>query len=200
MKADDSSPIHSITSHHSARKSHRTADAPPDITNCPTQSSRREMELIRQRRSTVVRRSTDIPALGQPHEERERGGSRNVGAANVVAENVPGRAIHNLLLLARTDNQREELRAFLVAILDVAPSTRLQYGRMLRSMLEMDRTPLDMMILGFKKLRRDWEQSRCAHRQRKGWINLSAAGPIGRNVLFFDLRGRWRVVGPGLRP
>ncbi|RNC36876.1 selenocysteine-tRNA-specific elongation factor [Trypanosoma cruzi] len=25
---------------------HRTADAPPDITNCPTQSSRREMELI----------------------------------------------------------------------------------------------------------------------------------------------------------
>ncbi|RNC55221.1 SH3 domain protein [Trypanosoma cruzi] len=67
MKADDGSPIHSTTSRYSAKTSHRTADAPPDISNCPTQSSRRAMELIRQRRSTVVRRSTDIRALGQPH-------------------------------------------------------------------------------------------------------------------------------------
>ncbi|KAF8277844.1 putative trans-sialidase [Trypanosoma cruzi] len=36
--------------------------------------------------------------------------------------------------------------------IDVAPSTRLQYARMLRSMLEMDRTPLDMMILGLQKI------------------------------------------------
>ncbi|EKG08488.1 hypothetical protein TCSYLVIO_000364 [Trypanosoma cruzi] len=36
--------------------------------------------------------------------------------------------------------------------IDVAPSTRLQYARMLRSMLEMNRTPLDMMIMGLQKI------------------------------------------------
>ncbi|ESS55360.1 hypothetical protein TCDM_13174 [Trypanosoma cruzi Dm28c] len=45
----------------------------------------------------------------------------------------------------------ESYAAFLMAI-EVAPSTRLQYARMLRSMLEMDRTPLDMMILGSQKI------------------------------------------------
>ncbi|KAF8281406.1 trans-sialidase, putative [Trypanosoma cruzi] len=45
----------------------------------------------------------------------------------------------------------ESCAAFLMAI-DVAPSTRLQYARMLRSMLEMNRTPLDMMILGLQKI------------------------------------------------
>ncbi|KAF8295517.1 hypothetical protein TcYC6_0094350 [Trypanosoma cruzi] len=111
IKADDGSPIHSTTSRYSAKTSHRTADAPPDIKNCPTQSSRRAMELIRQRRSTVVRRSPDIPALGQPHEERERGASRDVGAAKVGAENVPSGAIYNTLVLARTADQRGELCA-----------------------------------------------------------------------------------------
>ncbi|ESS55642.1 hypothetical protein TCDM_12874 [Trypanosoma cruzi Dm28c] len=45
----------------------------------------------------------------------------------------------------------ESCAAFLMAI-DVAPSTRLQYARMLRSMLEMNRTPLDMMIMGLQKI------------------------------------------------
>ncbi|EKF98945.1 hypothetical protein TCSYLVIO_010151, partial [Trypanosoma cruzi] len=45
----------------------------------------------------------------------------------------------------------EGCAAFLMAI-DVAPSTRLQYARMLRSMLEMNRTPLDMMIMGLQKI------------------------------------------------
>ncbi|KAF8279025.1 hypothetical protein TcBrA4_0107560 [Trypanosoma cruzi] len=45
----------------------------------------------------------------------------------------------------------ESCAAFLMAI-DVAPSTRLQYARMLRSMLEMNRTPLDMVILGLQKI------------------------------------------------
>ncbi|ESS55371.1 hypothetical protein TCDM_13163 [Trypanosoma cruzi Dm28c] len=67
------------------------------------------MELIRKRRSTVVRRSTDTSALGQLYEESKRGGSRDVGAVNVGAENVPGRAIQNLLPHARTANERGEL-------------------------------------------------------------------------------------------
>ncbi|RNC31850.1 hypothetical protein TcCL_Unassigned05605 [Trypanosoma cruzi] len=46
MGEEDGSPIHSTASRYSAQKSHRTADAPPDITNCPTQSLRRAMELI----------------------------------------------------------------------------------------------------------------------------------------------------------
>ncbi|KAF8288662.1 hypothetical protein TcBrA4_0006460 [Trypanosoma cruzi] len=45
----------------------------------------------------------------------------------------------------------ESCAVFLMAI-DVAPSTRLQYVRMLRPMLEMNRTPLDMMIPGLQKI------------------------------------------------
>ncbi|RNC45917.1 selenocysteine-tRNA-specific elongation factor [Trypanosoma cruzi] len=108
--ADDGSSIQSATSHQSAQAAHRAADAPPDLSNCPTKSSRRAMELIRKRRSTVVRRITDIPALGQLYEESKRGRSRDVCAVNVGAENVPSRAIHNLLLHARTADERGELR------------------------------------------------------------------------------------------
>ncbi|RNC34958.1 putative trans-sialidase [Trypanosoma cruzi] len=50
----------------------------------------------------------------------------------------------------------ETCAAFLMAI-EVAPSTRLQYARMLRSILEMNRTPLDMMILGIQKIAARWE-------------------------------------------
>ncbi|KAF8277137.1 hypothetical protein TcYC6_0017560 [Trypanosoma cruzi] len=107
MKADDGSPTHSTTSRYSARTSHRTADAPPDILNCSTQSSRRAMELIRQRRSTVVRRPPDIPALGQY--ESKRGGSRDVCAVSVEAENDSSGAICNLLPQARTADERGEL-------------------------------------------------------------------------------------------
>ncbi|ESS62153.1 trans-sialidase [Trypanosoma cruzi Dm28c] len=55
----------------------------------------------------------------------------------------------------------ESCAAFLMAI-DVAPSTRLQYARMLRSMLEMNRTPLDMVILGLQKIaaRSETQQAR----------------------------------------
>ncbi|KAF8281539.1 phosphatidylinositol 3-related kinase, putative [Trypanosoma cruzi] len=151
MNADDGSPIQSATSHHYARTLHRTADAPPDLSNCPTQSSGRAKELIRKRRSIVVRRITDIPALGQ-YEERERGGSINVCAVKVGAENVPSGAIYSLLLHARTADERGELRGLLMAILDVAPWTRLQYARKLRSMSQMNGTPLDMMILGLQKI------------------------------------------------
>ncbi|ESS61054.1 hypothetical protein TcG_04305 [Trypanosoma cruzi] len=106
MNADNGSPSHSTTSHYL----HRTADAPPYISNCPTQSSGKAMELICQRRSTVVRRITGSSALGQLYEESERGRSRDVGAVNVGAGNVPGGAIHNLLPHARTADERGELR------------------------------------------------------------------------------------------
>ncbi|KAF8288840.1 putative trans-sialidase [Trypanosoma cruzi] len=45
----------------------------------------------------------------------------------------------------------ESCAAFLMAI-EVAPSTRMQYARMLRSMLQMDRTPLGMAISGLQKI------------------------------------------------
>ncbi|RNF09563.1 hypothetical protein TcG_09643 [Trypanosoma cruzi] len=109
MNAGDGSPIQPATSHQSSQASHRAADAPPDLSNCPTQSSGRAMELIRKRRSTVVRRSTDISALGQLYEESERGRSRDVGAVNVGEENVSSGAIHNLLPHARTADERGEL-------------------------------------------------------------------------------------------
>ncbi|RNE97600.1 hypothetical protein TcG_12524 [Trypanosoma cruzi] len=109
MNAGDGSPIQSATSHQSAQASHRAADAPPDLSNRPTKSLTRAMELIRKRRSTVVRRIADIPALGQLYEGSERGGSRDFFAVNVGAENVPSVAIYNLLLHARTADERGEL-------------------------------------------------------------------------------------------
>ncbi|KAF8292218.1 hypothetical protein TcYC6_0120000 [Trypanosoma cruzi] len=109
MGAEDGSPIHSTTSHQSSQASHRAADVPPDILNCPTHSSRRAVELIRQRRSTVVRRITDVSALGRLREEGERGGPRNVDAVNVGAENVSSWATYDLFA-ART-NSRSTRRA-----------------------------------------------------------------------------------------
>ncbi|KAF8276083.1 hypothetical protein TcBrA4_0131160 [Trypanosoma cruzi] len=70
------------------------------------------MELIRQRRSTVVRRDTDISALGRPHKEGERCGLINVGAVNVEAENASSGQFSTLfffLLHARTADERGEL-------------------------------------------------------------------------------------------
>ncbi|KAF8299861.1 hypothetical protein TcYC6_0062700 [Trypanosoma cruzi] len=67
------------------------------------------MELIRQRRSTVVRRNTDVSALGQLYEESKRGRSRDVCAVKVGAENVPSGAIYDFLPHARTNNGRGEL-------------------------------------------------------------------------------------------
>ncbi|KAF5218947.1 trans-sialidase [Trypanosoma cruzi] len=54
----------------------------------------------------------------------------------------------------RTHEQpiNEKSRAAFLMAIEVAPSTRLQHARMLRSMLEMNRTPLDMMILGLQKI------------------------------------------------
>ncbi|RNC41256.1 hypothetical protein TcCL_NonESM09204 [Trypanosoma cruzi] len=103
MNAGDGSSIQS------SQAAHRTADAPPDLSNCPTKSSGRAMELIRKRRSTVVRRIADISALGQLYEENKRGRSRDVGAVNVGAANVPRGAIHDFLPHARTADKRGEL-------------------------------------------------------------------------------------------
>ncbi|ESS62722.1 hypothetical protein TCDM_09594 [Trypanosoma cruzi Dm28c] len=109
MNAEDGGSIQSATSHQPAQAAHRAADAPPDLSNCPTKSSGRAMELIRQRRSTVVRRNTGSSALGQLYEESKRGRSRDVGAVNVGAWNVPSGAIQNLMLHARTADERGEL-------------------------------------------------------------------------------------------
>ncbi|KAF8303035.1 hypothetical protein TcBrA4_0049780 [Trypanosoma cruzi] len=65
----------------------------------------------------------------------------------------------------------ESCAVFLMAI-DVAPSTRLQYARMLRPMLEMDRTPLGMMILGLQKIAARSETKEEMHqviRSRTDW-------------------------------
>ncbi|RNC37804.1 trans-sialidase [Trypanosoma cruzi] len=84
----------------------------------------------------------------------------------------------------RTNEQpmdEESCAVFLMAI-EVAPSTQQQYARMLRSMLEMDRTPLDMAALRLQKVavRSETRQTRQARplteeemnqviRSRTGW-------------------------------
>ncbi|RNC54061.1 hypothetical protein TcCL_ESM08571, partial [Trypanosoma cruzi] len=112
MNAGDGSPIQSATSHHYAQALHRTADAPPDLSNRPTQSSRMATELIRQRRSTVVQRITDIPALGQLYEESKQGGSRNVCAAKVGAENVTSTQFTTLCRTHEQPMNKESCAAF----------------------------------------------------------------------------------------
>ncbi|EKG07421.1 phosphatidylinositol-4-phosphate 5-kinase-like, putative [Trypanosoma cruzi] len=98
-RADDGGRTHSAIPRQGSRASHRTADAPSDPSNRPTQSSRRATELMRQRRSTVARRIADIPALGRLFEDSERGGLRNVGAAKVGAGTAPDETICNVFCL-----------------------------------------------------------------------------------------------------
>ncbi|ESS55140.1 hypothetical protein TCDM_13406 [Trypanosoma cruzi Dm28c] len=101
---------------------------------------------------TVARRTSDIHALDKLHEGSERGGSRDVCAVNVEAENVPSGQFTTFCCTHERPINSESRAAFLAAIVCVAPSTRRQHARMLRPMLQMDRTPLDMMILGLQKL------------------------------------------------
>ncbi|RNC48196.1 hypothetical protein TcCL_NonESM01971 [Trypanosoma cruzi] len=150
MNAGDGSPIQPATSHQSSQAAHRTADAPPDVSNCPTQSAGRAMELIRKRRSAVVRRIADVSALGQLYEESERGGSRDVGAVNVGAENVSSWAIHDFLLHARTADQRGEL----CGLFDGNRSGAIDptAARQDAAVHVADGTPLTMVILGLQKI------------------------------------------------
>ncbi|RNC55727.1 hypothetical protein TcCL_ESM06765 [Trypanosoma cruzi] len=90
---------------------HRQRTAQPmlhPIFQISRRNRRRAMELIRRRRSIVVRRIADISALGR-YEERERGRSRDVGAVNVGAGNVPSGASPKILPHARTHDERGEL-------------------------------------------------------------------------------------------
>ncbi|RNC52963.1 SH3 domain protein [Trypanosoma cruzi] len=111
MKADDGGHTHSATHHQSPQKSsHRTADASSDRSNCPTQSTRREEEMARE---MWVKSNWE----------------QRMSLAGQVSK------------FCRTHAppiNKESCAAFLMAMLDVAPPTRLQHARMLRSMLEMD--------------------------------------------------------------
>ncbi|KAF8288628.1 hypothetical protein TcBrA4_0007380 [Trypanosoma cruzi] len=109
------------------------------------------MELIRQRRSTVVRRNTGGSAWASYMRKA------NEAAREMCAPSTWERGMSlagKFTTFCRTHEQpmnEEGCAVFLMAI-EVAPSTRLRHARMLRSMLEMDRTPLDMMILGLQKI------------------------------------------------
>ncbi|EKF33070.1 mucin TcMUCII, putative [Trypanosoma cruzi marinkellei] len=107
--------------------------------------------LVQQQRPAVARRITEKNVLAPLCVGSERGGSRNEDAVNVGAEDVPSGA--NLQPFCRTHERpinEESLAALLMAI-DVAPPTRLQYARKPRSMLQMDRTPLDAAASGVTK-------------------------------------------------
>ncbi|KAF8276954.1 hypothetical protein TcBrA4_0123190 [Trypanosoma cruzi] len=71
----------------------------------------------------------------------------------------------------------ESRAAFLMAILDVAPSTRLQYARMLRSMLEINSTPLGMAILGSRRIaaRSETKQARPLTKEERDQVIRSRA-------------------------
>ncbi|RNC38262.1 hypothetical protein TcCL_NonESM12506 [Trypanosoma cruzi] len=64
----------------------------------------------------------------------------------------------------------ESCAAFLMGIFDVAPPAQPQHARMLRSMSQMDRTPLGMAILGLQKIaaRKETKQVRPSTKERGG--------------------------------
>ncbi|RNC38675.1 phosphatidylinositol 3-related kinase, partial [Trypanosoma cruzi] len=104
-----------------------------------TRINRREGQWsLSAKKFTVARRTSDIPALDKLHEGSERGGLRTVCAANVGAENVPSGQFTTFCCTHERTMNEESCAAFLVAIFGVAPLTRRQYARMLRSMLQMD--------------------------------------------------------------
>ncbi|RNC34517.1 putative SH3 domain protein [Trypanosoma cruzi] len=142
---------------------------------------------MRQRRSTVVPRITDIFALGQLHEKGERVGSRNVCPPTWKQRmSLAGQ----FTTFCRTHEQpinEKSCAVILMAILDVAPSTRPQHARMLRSVLRMDRTPLDMMILGLKETaaRSETKQQR---QQSRAIYRRCACASSGRNSMAPPMR------------
>ncbi|ESS54903.1 hypothetical protein TCDM_13675 [Trypanosoma cruzi Dm28c] len=134
MKADDGSHIHSTTHHQSPEyfAPHRRRFI--RSFRLPTELTRRAEEMAREMWATSGWKQRMLLA-GQ------------------------------FTTFCRTHEQptnEESCAVFLMGILGVAPSTRPRHARMLRSMLEMNRTPLDMMILGLQKLRRDRRRSKRA--------------------------------------
>ncbi|EKF26241.1 hypothetical protein MOQ_010076, partial [Trypanosoma cruzi marinkellei] len=107
LEADDGR-THSATDRQPAQASHRTAYAPSDSSNCATQSPRRAMELVHQRRPTVLRRGPKHLALGRPHKEGGRFVLRTVGAVGVRAENVLCRQFSMFFFRTRKRLMNEE--------------------------------------------------------------------------------------------
>ncbi|EKF38802.1 RNA helicase, putative [Trypanosoma cruzi marinkellei] len=206
MKAEGGGPIHFTTSHQFAQASHRTADASSDLSNCPTQSTRSATVLLRKRRSTVARRITDIPALDRPREEGERGGSRDVGAVNVGAEDVPSGQFQTFCRTHERPTSEEGCAALLMAI-DVAPSTRLQHARVLRSMLQMHRIPLEMLLLVLQKIAAGSETKQARPSTKESYLKFGAHTITGTKEtltlklpLTFWLRGGAHCSYTGIPP
>ncbi|EKG00941.1 hypothetical protein TCSYLVIO_008093 [Trypanosoma cruzi] len=79
----------------------------------------------------------------------------------------------------------ESCAVFLMAILDVAPLNQLRYARMLRSMLEMYRTPLDVVILWTQKVavRSETKQARSLTKEEMNQVIRSRTDWKERVVL-----------------
>ncbi|EKF30205.1 hypothetical protein MOQ_005990 [Trypanosoma cruzi marinkellei] len=70
----------------------------------------------------------------------------------------------------RTHEQpmNEKSCVVLLVAIDVAQPTRLQYARMLRSMLQMDRTPLEMLLLVLQNIAAQSETKQVRPSRKKG--------------------------------
>ncbi|KAF8297232.1 hypothetical protein TcYC6_0082320 [Trypanosoma cruzi] len=199
-KADDGGRTHSAIPRQGSQASHRTADAPSDPSDCPTQSSKRAMELMRQRRLTVARRIAGIPALGRLCEDSERGGSRNVGAAK-VGQGPPLTRRFAMFFASRTNSQwaRRAARPFGCSIGcgAVGPTAARQDAA---AHVANEPNHAGHGVSGVaKNCGATRDEAGAPPRQRKGWIGISAAEPMASNGLLFDSRGCRRAVCPRLR-
>ncbi|KAF8287586.1 hypothetical protein TcYC6_0001240 [Trypanosoma cruzi] len=191
---------HSAIPRQGSQASHRTADAPSDPSDCPTQSSKRAMELMRQRRLTVARRIAGIPALGRLCEDSERGGSRNVGAAKVGAGTAPDETICNVFA-SRTNSQwaRRAARPFggSIGCGAVGPTVARQDAA---AHVANEPNHAGHGVSGVaKNCGATRDEAGAPPRERKGWISVPAAEPMASNGLLFDSRGCRRAVCPRLR-
>ncbi|ESS66640.1 hypothetical protein TCDM_04755 [Trypanosoma cruzi Dm28c] len=91
----------------------------------------------------------------------------------------------------------ESRAAFLMAILDVAPSTRQQHARMLRSIVEINSTPLGMAILGSRKIaaRSETKQARPLTKEERDQVIRSRADWKERVVVRLAwITSRWPEI------
>ncbi|KAF8284875.1 hypothetical protein TcBrA4_0043600 [Trypanosoma cruzi] len=151
MNAGDGGSIQSATSHQSSQAAHRTADVPPDLSLA--RRNRREGQWsLSANGARLWYDELPTSPLWASYMRKANEVAREMCAPSTWEQrmSLAGQFTTFCRTHERTMNE-ESCAAFLMAI-EVAPSTRLRHARMLRSMLEMNRTPLDMMIMGLQKI------------------------------------------------
>ncbi|KAF8301582.1 hypothetical protein TcYC6_0052250 [Trypanosoma cruzi] len=132
--------------------SHRTAEASSDLSNRPNHLTRRQWSLSAND-ARLWYDETPTSPLWASYVRRANEAAREMCAPSKWERRMSLAGQFTTFCCTHERPMNAESRAaFLAAIVCVASSTPPRHARMLRSMLQMNRTPLDMAILGLQKL------------------------------------------------